>query len=281
MAITARPKRFPKRQLSLLAAAVGIAFVLGQYSVAPRATVPASSLPVAPAGGFVARVTKVYDGDTVMTEDGRKIRLLAIDTPERGFKDSAGVYHKSPAPFADRAAERLKGLAEGQQCSFSFDRQQQDRYGRTLAFMVCRGVDVNRTMLAEGLASVMIYPPNDARKDEFLSVQRAAQSAGAGLWAGGIVPADTAGKHVNELRVVRGRVRSVSPQKAMIYLNFGADYKTDFTVGIRRRDWPLFAAVGVRDPKAYEGKEVSVTGRIRDRNGPYIDITIPEQIAVE
>jgi endonuclease YncB( thermonuclease family) len=280
-----------KRSVSAVMAVAAVAFFVGQHVALMRAA-PAPNGVVAQKKQsakavsvveevFVARVTKIIDGDTVAVEDGRKIRLLGIDTPEKGFKDAKGVYHDDPAPYAEQATQRLKGIAEGQQCSFSFDKEKFDRYGRTLSYMVCRGLEVNRTMIAEGFASVMIYPPNDSRKDELLSAQREAQAAGRGIWAGGIVPADTAAKHMNELRVIRGRVERVGLQKSMIYLNFGKDYKTDFTVGIRRRDWPLFASVGMVDARAFEGKEISVTGRIRERNGPYVDVTIPEQIAVE
>jgi len=276
-----RIKKMPllKRSLVLVGAVASLSFYLGQKSAGDRA--PEKTPVSLPQGVFSSRVVKVYDGDTVSTQDGRKIRLLGIDTPEKGFRDEFGVYREKPAPFALQATERLKKLAQDETCSFSFDKQPTDRYGRTLAFMTCRGVDVNRTMLEEGFASVMIYPPNGSRKEEFLAVQRTAQSKGVGLWADGIVPADAAVRHINELRVVRGIVHSVSPQKSMIYLNFGADYLTDFTVGIRRRDWKLFSSVGVSDPMYYAGKEISVTGRVRERNGPYIDVTIPEQIAVE
>ena len=67
--------------------------------------------------------------------------------------------------------------------------------------------------------------------------------------------------------------------KARTYLNFGADWRRDFTAGIEARvlranpEWAKTLA-------ALEGRRVEVRGWIQYRNGPYIDIEDPSQIAV-
>ena len=74
-----------------------------------------------------------------------------------------------------------------------------------------------------------------------------------------------------------GVVRDAAKVRERIYLNFGADFRTDFTVSIDRRDWRTFDRAGV-DPLALEGAKIEVRGWLVSRNGPMIEVTHPEQI---
>ena len=63
------------------------------------------------------------------------------------------------------------------------------------------------------------------------------------------------------------------------YLNFGADYRTDFTISIAPRDLKRFPAED-RLLNGYRGRLVRVRGWLEWRNGPMINVTHPEQIEV-
>jgi endonuclease YncB( thermonuclease family) len=52
----------------------------------------------------LARVARVHDGDTVVLHDGRKLRLIGINTPELPREDSPGQ------PFAQEARAALATL---------------------------------------------------------------------------------------------------------------------------------------------------------------------------
>jgi hypothetical protein len=39
---------------------------------------------------------------------------------------------------------------------------------------------------------------------------------------------------------VEGRVPEATQVRGRVFLNFGADYKTDFTISIAAKDWTLF-----------------------------------------
>jgi hypothetical protein len=62
-----------------------------------------------------------------------------------------------------------------------------------------------------------------------------------------------------------------------IYLNFGDDWRSDFTISIDRKEIPAFAAAGI-DLKVLAGKKVRVRGWIEWRNGAMIAATHPEQL---
>ena len=61
------------------------------------------------------------------------------------------------------------------------------------------------------------------------------------------------------------------------YLNFGPDWKRDFTAVIRPEALRVFTMEGI-DPAAYEGRRIRVRGWVESWNGPMIEVTHPEQI---
>ncbi len=63
------------------------------------------------------------------------------------------------------------------------------------------------------------------------------------------------------------------------YLNFGADWRSDFTVSLAPKVRKLFEAEGI-DPLSSRGKLVRVRGWLKSYNGPLIEATHPEQIEV-
>ena len=78
---------------------------------------------------------------------------------------------------------------------------------------------------------------------------------------------------------VEGRVLDTGNARGRIFLNFGRDWRTDFTVTIpsaARRD---FVNAGL-DPDSLAGLRIRVRGWVRSRDGPMIEATHPEQIEV-
>ncbi len=63
------------------------------------------------------------------------------------------------------------------------------------------------------------------------------------------------------------------------YLNFGEDWKTDFTIYLSPRTRRLFEREGL-DIEDFEGHVVRVRGWLDSYNGPEIEATHPEQIEV-
>ncbi len=125
-------------------------------------------------------VSHVIDGDTVKLQDGRRLRLIGIDTPEIGRK---GAPHQPGALEARAYLQRLLRSTEWQ-LRLSYDEQRRDRYQRLLAHaFLPDGESVATLLLAQGLGTSLVVPPNL----EFLSCYRRAVAAArqrrAGLWA--------------------------------------------------------------------------------------------------
>lgn len=103
---------------------------------------PAFAAPPATETRLIGKVVGVTDGDTITlrTEtETLKVRLEAIDTPERG------------QPFGTKAKEALSNMVFGQ--SVTVESSGKDRYGRTLGTLFTNEKsNVNATLIRLGMA---------------------------------------------------------------------------------------------------------------------------------
>src|SRR5262249_22959092 len=113
-----------------------------------------------------------------------------------------------------------------------------------------------------------------------LSIEDAARQARRGLWAD---PAyrlrtpDDAGKAVDRFQIVEGRAVAVAVTDGRGYVNFGADYRTDFTLAFDAAALRLLREAGLA-LASLRGRRLRVRGWVRWFNGPLIDVSHPEQI---
>lgn len=138
----------------------------------------------------VYRVEHVSDGDTLVLENGWKVRLLGIDTPEMADKGRNGTNahrfgldEKIVNQFAAKAKAFLKSKVEGQEVRLEYDWQKTDKYGRHLAY-VYRQKDnffVNAEILRQGYGFVYVYFPFK-ESERFRNYAEEARKSRRGLW---------------------------------------------------------------------------------------------------
>jgi micrococcal nuclease len=140
--------------------------------------------PVAPAPGLPdgvdLAVERVVDGDTIVVTGRRPVRLIGVDAPETVDP------RRAVGCFGREASDFLKALLpEGTPVRLVGDVEQEDRFGRTLAYVyrVSDGLFVNAELLRQGYAEVLTIPPNVAHADEFVALARGARNAAQGLWS--------------------------------------------------------------------------------------------------
>ncbi len=116
-------------------------------------------------------VSRVIDGDTLVLGSGEKVRLLGIDTPERGE-----FYYKE-------ATERLRELVDKKEIIMTKDVSQRDRYGRLLRNIYLGDVWINAKMIREGYARFVVYPPDVSHVEKFRELEKEAKKEKLGIWS--------------------------------------------------------------------------------------------------
>jgi micrococcal nuclease len=230
-------------------------------------------------------VTSVTDGDTVILDDGRVVRMIGTQAPKLPL-DRPDF---DPWPLAPEAKSALEAIALNHQVRLGFGGETVDRYGRVLAHVFIAAPDgeiwAQQAMVAQGLARVYSFPDNRACLDLLFAAEGRARLAGLGIWAdpyystrAANAPGDLLAR-AGQYELVEGRVLLAERSGGRVFLNFGRFWKEDFTAVIEAPALRLFAEAGI-DPLVLENALVRVRGWVDDRDGPRIEITHPEQIEV-
>lgn len=146
------------------------------------ATPLATSSAVKGIEGEQALVTKVIDGDTIELEDGQKVRLIGIDTPET-------VDPRRPVGcFGKEASNETKKLLSGKVVILQKDVSEKDKYNRLLRLIFLpledgRILFVNDYLIREGFAKIYTYPPDVKFNEQLLQAEKEARVNNRGLWA--------------------------------------------------------------------------------------------------
>lgn len=123
------------------------------------------------------RVKFVYDGDTILLENGVRVRYLGMNAPEL---DHHGGKSEAMAHDAWKANQRLVADAR---VRLEQTREKQDQYGRCLAFVFLNdGRMVNNLMVERGMAHVSVYSKGLKYRKLLLESQRNAMTEKKGIW---------------------------------------------------------------------------------------------------
>jgi len=92
----------------------------------------------------------VVDGDTIDVEGLGRIRLVGVNTPERG------------QPGYQEAKDFVEEMCLGKTVHLDIDdAKKYDKYGRILAIVYVDGMNLNAELLKRGYAEIMYIPPSE------------------------------------------------------------------------------------------------------------------------
>jgi endonuclease YncB( thermonuclease family) len=214
-----------------------------------------------------ATVASAIDGGALTLTDGRRVRLAGIQAPRAG------------SPLAEEARGALVKL-EGKTVALGYADRGTDRHGDLLAYAFVADAWLQARLVEDGLARVATRTETRRCAAVLLKREAEARAAKRGIWANAfyrIRNADELGPDIGTFQVVEGKIVSVKVSRERAYVNFGPDYRTDFTVTISARDLKRLAKEGV-DPAKWSGKTVRVRGWLTLLNGPEIELTHAEQL---
>lgn len=132
--------------------------------------------PTSTCGPSTGTVARAIDGDTLELADGKKVRMLLVDTPEstNGKTDCYG----------QEAAQFTSDKVLGKTVQLTYDEAScTDRFGRLLAYVKVDGVEMNKLLAEQGYACILyVAPAGTSRRDEFETYESQAKTARLGMW---------------------------------------------------------------------------------------------------
>jgi hypothetical protein len=227
-----------------------------------------------------AAVTAIVDAQTLQLHDGRFVRLSGVELPD--------LKEQETGDFAVLAQHILRDMLVGKTVIVHQTKTKNsgrvNRMGQHLAHIE-RQEDkawVQGTLLALGLARVRTAVRTPEMAAQMYALERAARDAPLGVWeeaAYGILTPDRAAEAIGHFGLVEGAIISATPKNNRIYLNFGQDWREDFTVSLPPGTKRRFTSAGL-DPLQWAGRRVLVRGWLERYNGPMMEINHPAAIIV-
>ncbi len=123
-----------------------------------------------------AKVSFVFDGDTIELSDKRRVRYIGINSPE------LNVNEKKSQCFAADSAKINRELVLGQEIEMEKDVSETDKYGRLLRYVYLDGIFLNEFLVRQGYAKLETVPPDTRHAQEFIEAEKEAKKEKRGLW---------------------------------------------------------------------------------------------------
>lgn len=213
--------------------------------------------------------------------DGRLVRLAGIDVPGPPLDAEDGAS----SPLGLAALSALAKAVAGGAVLVPLDAEAADRHGRVPGYLRLPGGRTAQEILIEaGLARARWLPGEASCFLQFRAAEGMAEEARLGVWGSpdyATRAADDASlrSRIGLYELVEGRVLSVGHGSRMIFLDFGHDYRRDFTVMVAPKVAEGLASAGV-PADALVNRSVRVRGVIEESGGPAIRLNDPAEIEV-
>jgi endonuclease YncB( thermonuclease family) len=235
--------------------------------------------------------TEIVDGRTLKLDDGSRLRLASLLSPTA--YDSPSAPKQWPAEAA--AIRALVGLAQHRNIAIALERPQRDRWGRHVGHALLsppsdtevkhiKNKWLQAILMRQGHARVALTPETSAACAELLlTLEAKAASDRLGIWREALYQAKRAEDTGQLIRlrstyqIVEGVVARVAVHRSTVYLNFGKNWRRDFTAKIKRATLKR-ARLTPDDIKKIYKTPVRIRGWLEKRNGPMITIWRLEQI---
>lgn len=173
------PRRRPRKTslgVAVLVALLLAARACSDSNIEHEADTPASVTESLAAGEH--RIRRVVDGDTLLLDDGSRVRLLGVDTPETVKPDTP------PEPWGAEASQFTHDFLAGGTVRLDFDRERVDAYGRYLAYAWVGDRLLNEELLRAGLGRPLLqFNYSSSMKTRFRKAADEARQAERGIWS--------------------------------------------------------------------------------------------------
>lgn len=222
----------------------------------------------------IRKVIEVIDGDTVILEDNRHIRLIGINTPEIDHENNTA---ETGALEARDYLARILGIHP--EVYLYIDTEKYDRYQRTLAHIFLPdGSNIQQLILEQGLATPLTIPPNLAFVECYQQASHIAMEDKRGLWADPayamIEPDNIKPAHINKYIAVTGIITGITRFDSATEIRLA--HNVDLV--INKSTYRYFENI---DLDNLVGRRVSARGWLKKRKNVYqIRISHPVELVI-
>ena len=211
-----------------------------------------------------ATVKWIYDGDSLLLTDKRKIRIIGIDTPET-------KHHKQKAQaYGAKAREALRELLKSfnYQVTLRYGKERKDKYKRTLAHVYLPdGTNISNWLLEQGYAKILAFPPNIALADCYKKSEEIAQAQLLKIWrykGNQIKQASSLPRRINGYVRLEGTISRIKRFRKTLIMELESNSKSHIQIKIKKRNLPYFSKI---DPDKLWNKTIIVTGLLKNKKG--------------
>ena len=222
------------------------------------------------------RVETIIDGLTILLKDKRIIRLASVEIPHFATRDNR--VETQSLQFLQQILPQGTEITLYQTRGPKLGRL--NRMEHPLAHIVFQEtakdqeVWVQGLLLSRGLARAFPSHHNPEMSKQLYLWESYGRQSNAGLWAKNYHPILTIEEthdNLNQHHVVEGIVQSVASVRNNVYLNFGADWKKDFTIMIPSAIRRAFSKDNI-DLRDLQNQSIRVRGWLRSYNGPFLEL---------
>ena len=210
------------------------------------------------------QVARVYDGDTVKLKDGRKLRLIGINTPERG-RDS-----KPHEPFYFAAKKQLQNIIRksDNKIKIVFGTDKHDRYKRLLVnIFTMDNKNITAMLIHNGMGFTIAIPPNVQLLNCYQNAEANAKNNKRGIWShqfSKITDVASIKKSVRGFHQISGTVDRIGESRTSFWLNLNSKSDVKFALRILKKNISYFNTF---HPKDLLNKQITARGWIYEIKG--------------
>ena len=243
---------------------------------------PAFAGPCPPVGSETRAVANIRGVSDITLEDGTAAKLMGLLPPS--VRDLPAP--PSAWPLAGAALADLEHRLQDRRILIAKAGSFRDRYGRLVVHAFTSGENaqwLQGALVEAGQVRVAPMPGETTCARALLLREAVARSKRIGLWANPVYEVRSARETrtlaslTGTFQIVEGWVSAVARRRNTVFLNFGQDWRWDFTAGIDLRNTPQKDAIAAQ-LQELQGRLVRVRGYIERRNGPFIALASADVI---
>ncbi|WP_120498531.1 thermonuclease family protein [Kiloniella sp. EL199] len=223
------------------------------------------------------KVTAITSAHHLRLADDKIIKLagLLLPTPQDCERLTA------VCPVVEQLTRYLETTLGQQQVYIASNSLSLDRNDRLLTQVKNReGHWIQKEILEKGYGRVMTTTATSADLKEMLRIENQARQSQSGIWrlkAFQVLQTDNLNNKTDRFQIIEGTIQKTAEVRGTIYLNFGQDWRKDFTIKLEKNQRLSFTNKG-KDLLDMIGKRVRIRGWLFWENGPMISLYRPEQL---